>query len=332
MNAEPPTGLAGQPRRFSFDAAVRLLLLLRRRRRVNEAMVLRADASLAYPAADVLAAELDRPVPELKLGIPGLAGAGGPLPWHYSGLIRNGGARLRVLIDLLAQRMLGAFAEAGIKYRLDRAVETALLEPKAGPSQHEVALLAAAGFAGMDLDRLLPFGRNPILYYAGLFAQRPRTTAGLAALLRDWLGAPVEVVEFTGGWLAIEPGQQTRLPLGPRPGSFARLGHDAAIGRRTFDAQSRLTLRLGPLSWPAYCALLPGGIGWRDLVALARAYLGLTIGLSVQPVLAGESIPRLRLQARAVPGPLLGRTAWLDVPPAWRRRDGDEACFAETAT
>ena len=272
---------------------------------------------------------MDKPVPELRLGIPGLAGAGGPLPWHYSGLIRNGGTRLRALIDLLAQRMLAAFAEAGIKYRLDRAVETALLEPKAGPSQHEVALLAAAGFAGMDLDRLLPFGRDPILYYAGLFAQRPRTSAGLAALAGDWLGVPVEVVEFTGGWLPVEPDQQTRLRQGRRPGVFDRLGHDAAIGSRIFDAQSRLTLRVGPLSWPAYCRLLPGGTAFRDLIALARAYLGLTIGLSVRPVLAGNSIPPLRLANGERPGPLLGRTSWLGVPLGRSRRDGDEACFSD---
>jgi type VI secretion system protein ImpH len=326
--SKAPPRLADRPGLFSFDAAVRLLLLRRRKRRVSDAIVLRAAANLAYPAADVVGVVVGRGLPELVVGIPGLAGANGPLPWHYSGTIRDGGRRLRALIDLLSSRFLAALAEAGIKYRLDRAVETARIESGTGRSQHEIALLAAAGFADVDLDSLVPQGALPLLAYARLFAQQPRTTAGMAALAGDWLGVPVRVVEFTGRWVAIAPDQRTRLPRGRRPGAYTRLGLDAAVGERIFDAQSRLTLRLGPLTWPDFCALLPGGERLAQLKTLTRAYLGLSQGFDVQPVLAAAQVPMLRLSASASPGPRLSRTTWLCVSHAKRRRDADDALFA----
>ena len=59
-------------------------------------------------------------------------------------------------------------------------------------------LLALTGYGTPHLTDRLAAGTEPLLHYAGLFAIRPRSADRLGALISDWLGMRVEVVEFAG--------------------------------------------------------------------------------------------------------------------------------------
>ena len=72
-------------------------------------------------------------------------------------------------------------------------------------------LLALTGYGTPHLTDRLAAGTEPLLHYAGLFALRPRSADRLGALISDWLGMRVEVVEFAGAWLPLPPDQRTRL-------------------------------------------------------------------------------------------------------------------------
>jgi type VI secretion system protein ImpH len=195
--------------------------------------------------------------------------------------------------------------------------------PEAGPIAG--LLLALAGHGTPHLADRLAAGPEPLMHYAGLFAMRPRSAERLRALVSDWLGQPVEVVQFAGAWLSLPPDQRTRLPVGIGSGRHARLGVDATIGMRAWDASARIVLRLGPLSGPAFDALLPDRPALARLVSLVRSFLGVETGFAVNPVLAAASVQPLRLDATADPAPRLGWNTWL--PAAGRRADGVEAVF-----
>jgi type VI secretion system protein ImpH len=193
------------------------------------------------------------------------------------------------------------------------------------------ALLAFTGYATPHLVPRLKIGSDPLLHYAGLFATRPRSAEKLAALVSDWLGRQVEVMQFAGAWLELPPDQRSSLARGRHPGRWNRLGVDAAAGVRAWDPQARIVLRVGPLDLKTFATLLPDRPGLQRLVALVRAFLGFETAFAVNPVLAGPEVPPLLLDATADPAPRLGWNTWVPGPespvPGIRRPDAADAVF-----
>ena len=199
-------------------------------------------------------------------------------------------------------------------------------------------LLALTGYATPHLaDRLLA-GRAALRHYAGFFAAHPRSTDRLEALASDWLGRPVKVRQFAGAWMSLPVDQRTRLPVGVAPGAFGQLGVDAAAGVRAWDQQARIVLQIGPLDLAYFERLLPNSPLLRELVSLIRAFVGFEVGFAVNPVLARDAVPPLRLPSSvaaatvggqaAGAGPMLGWNTWLPTSAMFpRRTDADDAVF-----
>jgi len=322
------TRLLAEPWRFGFDAAVRLLMRLRRTHDPGAAARFRTWPGMAYPAADIARVRADQPgqPPELSVTLGGLTGPSGVLPRLYTEQVvrqlRGRAEGLHAFVDMLGQGMLAAFAAAGIKYRPPRAAEQAHLGQQ--PDPHRETLLALVGEAGPALRRP-PHERETLLYYAGYFATWPRSADRLEAMLSEWMGAPVTVHQFQGAWLVLPPDQQSRLPRGRDKGQFTRLGHDVAVGARAWDAQGRVEIRITGLTLPVFRALLPDRPDSGRLVALARAYLGPAVQFSINPVLRPDAVPACALGK----GARMGWDTWLKATP--RRRGGDEARFPAAA-
>jgi type VI secretion system protein ImpH len=298
------------PRRFTFDAAVRVLQYAVRGTEPARVARFRSPPHLAYPGADIISIQEGTP-PTVVTPVIGLAGPTGVLPRGYTEQVstatRERSPSLHAFIDMAADRFVAHFAAAGAKYRPARAAETAQLD--AAPDKIAAVLLALTGFATPGLAERLDCGTEPLLHYAGFFAARPRSADRLAALASDWLGRPVAVQQFVGAWLAIPPDQRTKLAQGFTPGAFCRLGEDAAIGIRSWDVHARIVLRVGPLERDSFERLLPDGDVLGKFVALVRAYLGFETGFAVNLVVAPQSVPPCQLGA--LPCPRLGWNTWL---------------------
>ncbi|MBV9785738.1 MAG: type VI secretion system baseplate subunit TssG [Acidisphaera sp.] len=330
----PLSRLATDPRRFRFDAAIRVLLRAARRIDPAEAARFRTTPGLAFPASDITGVQpRDGKPPEISVGLMGLTGAMGTLPRFYgevlANTLRDRSHALHDFLDMLGHRMVALFARAGVKYRLHRSAETSRAADPPRPDPVGEALLALTGYATPHLVARLAAGPEPLLHYAGLFASHPRSADRLAALVSDWLGREVEVRQFAGAWLALPPDQRTALGVGRRPGQWNRLGGDAAIGVRAWDVQARIILRIGPLDRGAFESLLPDRPGLVRLVSLVRAFLGFETGFAVNPVLAAAEVPPLRLDPSADPPPRLGWNTWVPSPdaPLPRPHDADDAVF-----
>ena len=329
--------LLSEPRRFRFDAALRILTRAVRSADPAEAARFRSAPGFGYPAAEVTALEppKDGRAPELTTPVIGLTGAAGVLPRLYTEVLtttlRNRSHALHNFLDMLANRIVAMFAGAGIKYRLNRSAEAAAAADRPQDDRVAEALLAFSGFATPHLVPRLAVGVAPLLHYSGYFASRPRSAERLTALLSDWLGRKVEVVQFAGAWLPLPPDQCTALAVGRHPGAWNRLAIDAAIGVRAWDPQARIILRIGPLDYPSFAALLPDHAGLQRLVSLVRAFLGYETSFAVNPVLAGGEVPTLRLERDADPAPRLGWNTWIPAPepvlPGIPPRDADDAIF-----
>jgi type VI secretion system protein ImpH len=330
--------LLREPRRFAFDAGVRVLMQAAGTPDPAEAVRFRSLPGLGFAGADisrVQESEAGGP-PRLTTPVMALTGPAGVLPRYYtevlSQTLRDRSRAMHDFVDLLSHRMVGHFARAGVKYRLARAVETARLAPPAArrpdaPPADPVAmiLLSLTGYGTGHQRNRLAAGTDPLLHYAGMLGMRPRSADRLAALASDWLGRPVEVVQFAGAWLPLPPDQRSAMPVGRRAGQFNRLGVDAAIGTRAWDAQARVVLRVGPLDRAAFTALLPDQPALRRFVSLIRAFLGFETAFAVNLVLAAEAVPDTQMGGTS--GARLGWNTWMPQPGRRRTRDATEALF-----
>ncbi len=338
--------LLGKPHLFRFDAAVRLLLMARPPaadasdavQDIHDGLRFTTPASLTQPAAEVSAVHLpDETRPGAISGpMIGLIGASGVMPRWYTELVAQAvRARNRAIadfFDLLAQRLVLAFAMAGAKYRLNRSAEAALRRG-AGPEPIGSGLLALTGYGTAHLAERLAAGPEPLQPYAGFFASRPRSADRLASMVSDYLGRRVEIQEFAGAWLTISPDQQSRMPRGKIPGAYNALGRDTAIGTRAWDQQARFIVRIGPLNRREFEDLLPDRGRLAALVSLIRAYVGWETDFAVNLVLSAPEIPEMQMAGPGVAAPpRLGWTSWL--PSTTGQLTGrllaDEAMFGAT--
>ncbi len=328
--ASPLQALARSPRRFGFDAAVRVLTLARHTEDPADVARFRTPPGLTYPPADVLdlrgggGSETDRP--DVTIGMMGLTGPSGVLPRHYTDAVvqalRSRSPSLHAFLDLLSHRFVAFFARAGAKYRPARAAETAALRTPPADDPITKILLALIGHGTAHLTDRMLIGTQPLTHYAGLFAARPRSAQRLGAMVSDWLGMRAEVIEFAGAWLSLPPDQRSRIGVN---GQFSILSSNAAAGVRAWDPQARIILRIGPLDRAGFERLLPDRLALQRLVSLVRTYVGFEIGFAINPVLAADSVPPLRLDSAADPPPRLGWNTWLEPVSGGQRRHEDAA-------
>ncbi len=268
---------------------------------------------------------------------------------------------LRAWFDLFNHRLITLFYRAWEKYRFpvsyERVHATQAIPPRSGlgtqpGGQHEPdpftqSLFCLVGLGMPSLRNRLcvsvpePQRGGPedrrvlariddlaLLHYGGLLAQRPRTSAGLEAILGDFFGLEVQVRQFQGQWLRLEPVNQSRL--GVEEGNNA-LGLNVVAGVRVWNVQSKVRLRVGPLRYGRFNEFLPDPApaarrkAFFLLVQLVRLYLGPELDFDVQLVLCAPDIRTCRL-GDGEGGARLGWNSWLCSQPA--TGDSEDAVFA----
>jgi type VI secretion system protein ImpH len=330
--------LTKTPENFTFDAGVRILLAASPDIEDEDRLRFTATPSLAQPTAEITSAQAPIESDRARLSTPliGLTGASGVMPRWYTELVAQAvRAKSRAIadfFDLLAQRLITAFAQAGAKYRLHRSAETARYAELDEPVGASLLALTGYGTAGMS-DRLAAGGPDLLRHYSGFFAARPRSTDRLQSMVSDYLGRKVEIIEFAGAWLTVPPDGQSRMPKGRVAGSFNALGVNCAIGTRAWDQQARFIVRVGPLKRDEFEALLPDRQGLKELVSLIRAYVGWECDFAINLLLSTSEIPSLQMAGgNAQNAPRLGWTCWM--PSTTARLTGskyvDEAMFGAT--
>ena len=348
-----------EPEGFGFFQAVSILERAGNREAIGrdgeprrETVRFRAAQTRGFPGTELVALKAPPPErpddpPEMTVSFLGLTGASGVLPLHYTDTVieatrrnRNDPA-LRDFFDLFNHRATSLFFRAWEKYRLPAAYA---LAPEGRDDPITATLFALTGFGTPALRNRLALDDETLLRYAGLLSHRPRSAAGLEAMLADDLERPVSVQQFRGGWLEVSPEEQTRLPDRNEPdGRFCQLGVNAVAGDRVWDAQSAFRIRLGPLRYHDFLAFLPNcpllarvshptclyacGILITRVAHLTRLYVGPAMSFDLQLVLDRTDVPALKLGNDDGPeGPRLGRNCWLK--GAEFTSDADDAVFS----
>ena len=313
----PLQRLQREPTRFSIDQAAAIVAP----GRDPTDIAFRTVTRLGAPGGEVT--QVRPEANEVVSPSFGLIGPGGVLPRHYTVWVdaeaRKRSTALHAFVDLLARRFTGLFVKAGAKHR-----------PTRDPRQAEMVLAAAVGLGTPHLGDALASPLQALLYHAGGLSARARSAERLRGMLSEETGSEVRIVEFAGGWVRLRPQEQTRLSAPGQPGRYARLGVDAAVGMQVWDPSARFVIHLGPLSLPAFEALLPGAPLHTRLVELVRLQVGLEEDFAFNPVLKAGEVPPLKLGASGRGSARLGWTSWLTAPRP-RRLDAADALLGARA-
>jgi len=344
--------LVDESGRFDFFQAVRLLERLARRETApaerprypvgqdyppaQEAVRFRGLASHSFPAAAIVRIQEDaaqamgqRRPPEMTVPALGLFGPQGALPRHYTSLviarIRDKDYALRDFLDLFNHRLVSLFYRAWEKYRFFLGYERSHLDEAEAEEPFTQAVYCLVGMGTRGLRRRMEFDDEALLYYAGHFVQGPRGAVSLEILLADYFQLPVEVRQFQGQWLYLDPGDCSALPgAGPR-GQNNQLGRSLIAGQRVWDVEGKFRVRLGPLGYRDFRRFMPSGESLKPLCRMLRHYAGAQFEFDVQLVLLAGEVPWCRLGGDTADPARLGWNTWIRSGPF--EHDVDDAVF-----
>lgn len=221
-----------EPHRFEFFQLVRLLRLHYSRtgrmdlatRPHEDPLRFRTQLSLAFPASEVSDLHFERegkvspaglPLSEVQVTFMGLVGPSGVLPRPYTELLLERHVQYRddaahAFLDIFSHRMTTLFYEAWQKYKFHIEHE------RNGTSGFDGYLLNLVGLGpraqALKFEQPQPVLRRELFsYFAGLLSQKPRNALNLERMLGFYFGLPIQVRQFAGRWLNLQPEQCTQL-------------------------------------------------------------------------------------------------------------------------
>jgi type VI secretion system protein ImpH len=268
--------------------------------------------SISFPPAEIDDLEVPDDGPaRMSVNFFGLTGPQGVMPHNYTLLLAE---RQRVrdsapaaFLDLFHHRMISLFYRAWQKNRVTVCYEKGTDDRL---SEHLLDLMGE----GVDAARkgITPLQRR-LLFYVGLLAPQARGAMSLRQLLEDVFEVPVEVEQFVGGWYPLA--ERDQCVLGEERGASTQLGLGVVAGDEVWDQQTRVRIRLGPLSGTQYPDFLPTGSAHALLRWLVRFFSRDAFDFELQLVLARDDVPGFVLgDDDALPQPL-GWATWIRTKP-----------------
>jgi type VI secretion system protein ImpH len=328
MNESPLTELlAREPYQFEFFQAVRLLERFSPDRKPvgrfvkpsTEVARFGAHPSLNFPASQIQSIQ-QRPgqPPFVEVNFMGLTGPLGLLPHAYTELmrerIRQKDTAFRDFLDIFHHRIISLFYQAWEKYRFTIAYE------RGERDRFSHHLLDLIGLGTQGLHDRQDVADDSLIYYSGLLSMNTRSAAALQQILADYFEIEVAIEQFVGAWYPMDPENQCHI--GEETGWSEQLGWGAVAGDEIWEQQSRIRIRLGPLTFAQYREFLPGESAWKELRAITRFFARGEFDVEVQLVMKREEVPPCQLGQETDAAPQLGWSTW--VKSAGMNRDPDE--------
>jgi type VI secretion system protein ImpH len=148
------------------------------------------------------------------------------------------------------------------------------------------------------------------LAYAGLISPQTKSASRLKRFIGGLFGVKVEIDEFVGSWLTLQPSDRSRLGK-----ANSDLGTSLALGASIFSVQDKIRIRVYIADMAQYVRFLPTGDLCEPLADAVFFYFGDQFDWEVELAIpAGKVVPtRLGTSGQ------LGWTSWMS--PNWTSKD-----------
>lgn len=298
---QPPIGLAKRPQQEPFRLGQAAALTFAPRE-IAEAVLPGEAEAPRTPGVPLPRAGNNPAHPVVRVYGLGLLGPNGPLPLHYTEIVRDraenqGDHTLADFLDLFHHRYLThiyrAWAQSQAAAGLDRADDETFSRYIARLTGHDPLEIR---------DSVLPaHARLAASTHLGREARNPD---GLAHTLARFFAVPVQLQEFVMHWIRIEDEDQSHLGTA-RASSVMGVG--AIAGEVVADRQNKFRLVLGPLSLEQYLRFTPQGKDLPLLVEWVRGFIGYEFVWEVELRVRNDNTPPACLEDKEK----LGWSTWL---------------------
>lgn len=311
---QPRIGLARRPQQEPFRLGQTAALTFAPREIAE--VVLAGEGAQPVPGTKPARSGNNPALPMVRLYGLGLLGPNGPLPLHYTELVRErtenfNDSTLADFLDLFHHRylthMYRAWAQAQAAAGLDRANDETFSRYIAQLTGHDPLEIR---------DSVLP--AHARMAASTHLSREARNPDGLAQTLGRFFAVPVQLQEFVMHWIRIDEQDQTRSGM-PRTSSV--LGVGAILGEVVADRQNKFRLVLGPLRLDQYRRFTPQGRDLPLLIEWVRAFVGYEFVWEVELRVRNDSAPPARLDEVQH----LGWSTWLGGSEAAAVRLGSQA-------
>ncbi len=272
---------------FNYIQLLRLFEVLKRDSDQKINIRTRPALSFEFPSADISHISFNQTDNEKQFDIIatflGLYGVSSPLPNFYTEDLflerSEDKSTIRDFLDIFNQRIYYLFYECWRRYRLFFNVTEDKKE------EYLNIIFCLLGLGEKEFKRKLS---NPerLFRYLGLITQWPRSGLGLQSILRDISGINGLEIEYCILRSVSIPKEQ-RCSLGSQCSS---LGIDTVIGTNIKDRQGKFRIKTGILNKDEFRKILPGTIGYKDILAFTRFYLPIPLDYEILVEIAGDEI------------------------------------------
>jgi type VI secretion system protein ImpH len=305
---------------FGFFQAVTLLERLSAHKRPvggfssphHEAVHFKVNQRLGFPASEIQKLELDSDGrPEMTVNFMGLTGPMGTLPYVYSELMleraRAKDHGLAAFFDIFNHRAISLFYRAWQRSNITSNYGTP------GRDLFTNHLMDLVGLGTQGLRDRQDVDDHAWLHYVSMVASQSRSAVALEQIIADYFEVAVEIQQFAGGWNNLD--ESTQCVMQGEDSVSCQVGLGAVVGDAVWDRQSRVRIRLGPMSMESYDEFLPEGSSYRALQAMTRFFSNQCLEFELQLVLDRTRVPAVELDLDAENPARLGWVSWAKTAP-----------------
>jgi type VI secretion system protein ImpH len=195
-------------------------------------------------------------IAEIYINIPGIAGIEGCLPDCYTEefIIFNRNSKNAVIdfFDIFNDKI------ASLRYSYIKKFDICSLSVPLEDSLVGNILLSLSGF-GFEESHSKSINKSLVpeqfkISCQSFFWQNTRTSVGLKAILSSFFDVPIEIIQFSGGFLEASRSSQTSL--GTIKNKHNELGINCFLGNKFWDATKGIEILVGPLDFQNYMKFL----------------------------------------------------------------------------
>lgn len=258
------------------------------------------EVEMAFPTSTIRSFDLpeDESPGQLVSRFFGLFGPQGPLPTFMTEYVRD---RVRNNRDQAIGDFLNMFGHRmmSLLYRAWASAEPAVSFDRI-EDDFSKKVDAIAGYRGLSFAEADLMPDLTKRHFAAHLAHKTRNVEGLEAILSAFFQSPVEIEDFLGSWLRIEPEDRWQL------GNGGLLGETTQVGEMCWTRSAKFRIKIGPVDKDAYRRMFPGEGSLKRLQAIIRNYCGDTLDWELNLILRERDVEMPELGDSA----LLGFTCW----------------------
>lgn len=263
-------------------------------------------ASLSFSPSEIDSISEKNNQLKIKLNSLGMLGPNGPLPLHFTEILRERetGKRDETLsnfIDIFHHRFATLFYRA---WSQSQSVVSLDRESNANFSNYVSRILGDEPTELKDL----PLPLHARLSAAPHRVRHARNPDGLVATIQNYFKVPVQLHEYMPSWIELETHDKTCLG---QLSDSSILGQGAIAGEKVYDKQSQFKLVLGPMPLTQYLQYTPNkskpSKHLLELIETVRSFIGFEYEWELQLLINRESAPQVKLDETE----RLGWTTWM---------------------